>query len=170
MNVQTIMTREVKTCRPNDTLDTPTRIMWENDCGCVPVIGDDKRVLGMITDRDICMAAWTQGGHLSEMRVSGAFSKQPHTCNVHATLASAEQIMREYQVRRLPVVDDMGRLVGLLSLNDMARSAADPGGKGETGETVTPNEVVETLAAVGRPRAGTPKEYPTAAGMGLRRA
>jgi CBS domain-containing protein len=99
MNVETIMTREVKTCRLNDTLDTPTHIMWENDCGCVPVVGDDKRVLGMITDRDICMAAWTQGGRLSEMRVSGAFSKQTHTCYVHATLASAEQIMRDYQVR-----------------------------------------------------------------------
>jgi CBS domain-containing protein len=170
MHIETIMTREVKTCRPNDTLDIPAYIMWENDCGCVPVVGDDKRVLGMITDRDICMAAWIQGGRLNEMRVSGAFSKPPHTCTVHATVASAEQIMRDYQVRRLPVVDDQGRLVGLLSLNDMARSAADAGRRGGAGETVPPNEVAETLAVVGRPRAGTWKGYAAAAGVGVRRA
>lgn len=162
MNVETIMTREVKTCKPSDTLDTPVRIMWERDCGCVPVVDDENRVLGMITDRDICMAAWTQGGCLSEMRVSGASSKQPHTCSTHATLASAEQIMRDNQVRRLPVVDENRHLVGLLSLNDIARFAAEGGRrKGSAVETVTPNEVAETLAEVGRPRPGAPKEHAT---------
>jgi len=170
MNVETIMTREVKTCRPNDTLDVPTRLMWENDCGCVPVVDDERHVLGMITDRDICMAAWTQGGRLSEMRVSGAFSKPSHTCTADATLDAAEQIMRNKQIRRLPVVDEQRRLVGLLSLNDVARVAADGGRKVGAGEAVTPNEVAETLAVVGRPRAGTLREYATAGGADMRRA
>lgn len=68
MKVQDIMTADVETCRLDDTLDRPAAIMWERDCGVVPVVDDESRIVGMLTDRDICMAAYTQGRPLPEIR------------------------------------------------------------------------------------------------------
>jgi CBS domain-containing protein len=151
MNVEKIMTRGVKTCGPEDTLWTAAQIMWENDCGCVPVVKDNK-VVGMITDRDICMAAWTQDARLSELRVSPVCSHEPLLCSPHDTVAKAEEIMRTRQVRRLPVVDE-NRLVGILSLNDIARTAVEAHDhKGAAAHAVTPAQVGEALADIGRPR------------------
>ena len=63
MKVEDLMTRSVGTCRPTDTLSSAAQLMWERDCGCVPVVSDDgsNRVVGMLTDRDICMAAHFRG-------------------------------------------------------------------------------------------------------------
>lgn len=146
MNVEKIMTRKVAACRPTDTLENAARIMWENDCGCVPVVNDEK-VVGMITDRDICMSAWTQDARLSELHVSRACSERVYTCGPHDSITAAEETMRTHQVRRLPVVDQNRRLVGILSLNDISRSTA----KGAA-QPVAPHEIAETLAQVGRPR------------------
>jgi CBS domain-containing protein len=150
MNVEMIMTREVKACRPDDTLATAAQIMWENDCGCVPVVNDEK-VLGMITDRDICISAWTQDTRLSELHVAHACSGEAYTCSPQDPIAAAEATMRAHQVRRLPVVDEGGRLVGVLSLNDIARSAAGPERKGAAPQAVTAAEVGAALAAIGEP-------------------
>jgi CBS domain-containing protein len=60
MSVKDLMTKNVKTCRPSDLLNAAARIMWEEDCGCVPVVGDDNQLVGMLTDRDICMATYTR--------------------------------------------------------------------------------------------------------------
>lgn len=155
MHVEKIMTREVKTCGPDDTLWAAAQIMWENDCGCVPVVKDDK-VVGMITDRDICMAAWTQDARLSELRVSRVCSHEPLSCGPRDTVAKAEEIMRARQVRRLPVVDK-NRLVGILSLNDIARTAVQGRDrKGAAAQAVTAAEVCEALAEIGRPRQQAP--------------
>jgi CBS domain-containing protein len=101
------------------------RIMWESDCGCVPVVECDGTVVGMITDRDICMAAYTQGRRLTHMTVEGAASKNLVTIGKDESLRRAEELMRDAQVRRLLVVDSAGRLVGLLSLADLARRVPD---------------------------------------------
>ena len=121
MNVGELMTRDVRTCAASDSLNDAARIMWDGDCGCVPVIGPDGTVIGMITDRDICMAAYTQGRRLMYMTVESAASKSVVTIGEHESLRRAEELMRAVQVRRLPVVDSAGRLVGLLSLADLAR-------------------------------------------------
>jgi CBS domain-containing protein len=155
MNVEKIMTRGVKTCGPEDTLWTAAQIMWEKDCGCVPVVKDGK-VVGMITDRDICMAAWTQDARLSELSVSRVCSQEPLSCGPGDPVAKAEELMRTRQVRRLPVVDE-NRLVGIVSLNDIARSAANARArKGVAAQTVTAAQVGEALAEIGRPRQQTP--------------
>jgi CBS-domain-containing membrane protein len=77
----------------------------------------------MITDRDICMAAYTQGKPLQEIRVQSAMSKDVVSCKSTDSLEQAEELMRRNKVRRLPVVDAEKRLVGLLSLHDVARAA-----------------------------------------------
>jgi CBS domain-containing protein len=147
------MKRSVKTCTVLDTLNTGAQIMWENDCGCVPVV-DDGHVVAMLTDRDICMAAYTQGGPLGTIAVSSAMSKQLYSCKPDDSLAAAEDLMRAKKVRRVPVVDAEGTLVGILSLHDIAREmTVERRGKGK--KEVTPEAVSATLAAVCEPRGCT---------------
>lgn len=152
MKVEDLMTREVRTLSPQDSAEAAARIMWEEDCGCVPVVDDKGGVIGMITDRDICMAAYTQGAPLAAIRLGNAMAKNVHTCGPKGTVASAERLMREHRVRRLPVVGADRRLVGILSLNDIAREAARSRGR-KPKPPVTAQELSETLAAICQPRA-----------------
>lgn len=121
MKVAELMTSEVYCCGPGDGLNVPARAMWELDCGCVPVVDEERRLVGMITDRDVCMAAYTQGRPLSEIAVDSAMARVVHTCSPKDALTTAEKIMAESQVRRLPVVDTDGTLMGILSMRDIAR-------------------------------------------------
>lgn len=116
------MVEEVKFCSPSDTLNGAAQIMWENDCGCVPVIDEGSRVIGVLTDRDICMAAYTQGATPSGIPVSSAMSRELFACRPSDDLSSAQQIMREHRVRRLPVTDAEAKLIGIVSLTDIARA------------------------------------------------
>ena len=124
MKVEQIMNRDVKTCRPQDSLNKAAQIMWEEPCGAVPVVNDQRRPIGLLTDRDICMAAYTQGRPLKEMRVEIAMSHKVVSCTTEDELGSAAQLMRQKRTRRLPVIDRDGALVGLLSLDDLACEAA----------------------------------------------
>ena len=150
MHVEDLMTKFVKTCSPEDTLDVAARLMWENDVGCVPVTDDAGHALAMLTDRDICMAGFTQGRSLHEICVKTAMSGSLHAVGPRDSLAKAEQMMQKFQVRRLPVVDGEGRLQGLLSMNDVAREAAQE--RPLRQRAVTTDDVALTLAAVCRPR------------------
>ena len=120
MKVQRIMVHDVKTCRAHDTLNTAAQIMWEHACGCVPVVDEQLRPVGFLTDRDICMAAYTQGGSLQMLRVENAMAQRVVSCHADDEISEAAGIMRENAVRRLPVVDHDGRLIGLLSIDDLA--------------------------------------------------
>lgn len=148
MTVGTLMTREVQSCGPDDTLERAAQIMWEHDCGCVPVVDSGRHVLAVVTDRDVCMAAYLRGVPLRQERVAAAMSRQLHTARAADPIEVAERLMWERQVRRLPVTDDAGRLVGMLSLGDIARRARiDPGAESGT----RPEAVARTLAGVSSP-------------------
>lgn len=95
--------------------------MWERDCGSVPVVDQENRPIAMLTDRDVCIAAFTQGKTLLDLRVASAMSSHIVTCGVYDDISTAESIMRARQIRRLPVVDGTGAMVGILSLGDIAR-------------------------------------------------
>jgi len=75
MNVRTLMSRHVQSCSPHDSLETAARLMWEHDIGSVVVVDGHERPVGMITDRDVCMAAYTQGLPLREMLVEKVMSR-----------------------------------------------------------------------------------------------
>jgi len=152
MDVAQLMVREVQTCRPEDMLNTAARIMWEYDCGCVPVVDAGTRIVGMLTDRDICMAAYTQGRALDGISVAQVMSKDVHTCKAEDPIAFAEGIMRAHKVRRLPVADADGHLLGILSLNDIARQAARERTR-KTKKAVSAAEVADILGAICEPRA-----------------
>ena len=150
MKIRDFMTQGVHTVRPDDTLDTAAGRMWAHDCGSLPVVDVSGRVIAMVTDRDVCMAAYTQGKRLSSIRVATAMSRGVVTCYSEDAPIAAERKMREQQVRRLPVMDNRGRLVGIVSLNDIALEAA--GDSTETTRDLNPQELTATLAAICRHR------------------
>ena len=153
MRVEQIMTRNVRTCAPGDSLSTAARIMWESDCGCVPVVGtdaDDARVVGIITDRDICMAAYTQGCPLADIRVDSAMARRVYSCRPADSIPEALNILRTRQVRRLPVVDNGEHLLGMLSLADAAREALRE--HGHKAADLTAERIGEVIEAICTPR------------------
>ena len=154
MKVEQIMSRNVKTCKAADTLDKAAKLMWESDCGSVPVIAqdNDRVVVGFITDRDIAMAGYTQGKPLWDISVATAMAQTVFVCHANDGISEAEAKMRDHQVRRLPVLDSDEHLVGILSLNDVAREARREQAGGPRLE-VTVEDVAETLASICRPRA-----------------
>jgi CBS domain-containing protein len=153
MRISAIMTRDVKACGPQDTLNVPAQMMWEGDCGAVPVIDEAARVVGMITDRDICMSAHLRNELLSNISVGDVMAKEIFTCVPEDTVAHAEQLMKSKQVRRLPIVDDNRRLLGILSLADIAKTMK--GQPPSSTHAMTLAAVGDTLARIAERRNGT---------------
>jgi CBS domain-containing protein len=149
MKIKDVMTRDVSTCRADDSTSHAARLMWENDCGVVPVVDAQLRPIGMITDRDVCMAGYTTGRSLADIRVGDVMSRDVKTCSPEDAIGVAELSMQQRHVRRLPVVDSRGRLVGILSLNDLARGAARH--DEESDGDLALDKVGETLASVCTP-------------------
>lgn len=148
MNIKDLMHTPAISCRRTDSLDTAAGLMWEHDCGVITVLGDEGQLVGVITDRDICMAAYTQGRAPKELSVADAMAKQVYFARPDDSVTVAEALMKDHQVRRVPIVDAQDKPVGVLSVNDLARYAVSPRGKD------VQREVVQTLAAVCTPRAG----------------
>jgi CBS domain-containing protein len=149
MQVKELMKTNVSACGPQDSARQAAEIMWREDIGCLPVVDANQHVLGMITDRDICMAAYTQARDLEWIPVTSAMSRAVHSCAPSDSIGMAEELMRMHQVRRLPVLLG-GRLMGIVSLNDFARSAASRR-HGKIGPESL-DGVGTTLARIGEPR------------------
>jgi len=152
MKVAQVMTASVKACSPSDTLHAAAKILWEEDCGCVPVLDRESKLAGILTDRDICMAAYTQGLTLHALTVESAMAATVISCNPEDEIADAENLMRQHKVRRLPIVDDSGKLVGILSLSDIAREAERERREGER-KQIKAAEIAETLGGICEARA-----------------
>jgi len=148
MKVQEIMSIDLETCRPDDTLSRAAQIMWEHDCGVVPIVDGDAHVLGMLTDRDICMAAYTQGRPLSEMLVSSACSGTPRACRFDDSIENVEALMSAARVRRIPVVDDEDKLCGIVSIGDLARHVHEPTHRADG---LSYESIASTVAAISLP-------------------
>lgn len=148
MRVDQIMTREIRTCRQDDSLERAAQLMWDHDFGCVPVVSGDgtPRVEGLITDRDICMCALFERKPLHELRVAQAMAKHVLACKASDSVGSAERAMAEGRVRRLPVIDEQNSLIGMLSIADLARESAreTPGSQ----KAIRESEIGDTLAAI----------------------
>lgn len=158
MIVAEVMTEAVQTCAPTDTLRRAAQIMWEQDCGSVPVVRDDGHVLGMITDRDICMAAYLRNQRLDECVVRDVMNAPAIACRPADPIEKAEAAMREHRIRRVPVIDEGDRVTGILSLNDIVLATPQGGGNGggvRAGKQadVRPDEVLTTFATICQHRA-----------------
>lgn len=149
MLVKQIMSQPVVSCQIDDHANLAAQRMWENDCGVIPVLDEEGRTIAMVTDRDICMAAYTQGKLLDQILISSVMSKGLYACSPDDRLDQAEQLMRNHQVRRIAVVDPQGKAVGILSINDVAcASARKPMGHQNHSDGISTTSAARTLAAV----------------------
>jgi CBS domain-containing protein len=126
MRVEKLMSQPVTTCDTQDSLEQAASLMWNSDCGCLPVTSGNgaRHLAGMISDRDICMAALFQGKPLSELKVADAMTRNVFTCRQNDDLEDVERSMQGEQIRRQPVVDQHGAVIGIISMADLAREAA----------------------------------------------
>ncbi|HYC55757.1 MAG TPA: CBS domain-containing protein [Candidatus Binatia bacterium] len=154
MKVRDIMTTDVRACLPEEPLSSAVRIMWDCDCGIVPVVDRTGRVIGAITDRDICIACWSRDSRPSDLIIADTMARDVQCCGPDDTVSEAEHAIRACQVRRLPVVDDNGHLQGIISLADITRAAERQLGGGHQPGELKPEELVESIAAVSRPHQG----------------
>jgi len=145
MTVRELQTSNVKTVSSDTDLAVVARLMWEGDCGAVPVVTDDRKVIGMITDRDICIAAATRSKPPAEIRVGEVISTNHgvHAVKPDDDVRVALRTMRKHKVRRLPVVDREQRLAGIVSINDLAINASP-----SLPDSVPAQEFLETFQAI----------------------
>jgi CBS domain-containing protein len=143
MKVQDVMTYDVQTCSPETNLSAAAMQMWRGDFGVLPVVASGK-VVGIITDRDICMAGATKHRDPAKIRVKEVISGKVYGCSPDTDICEALKIMRKRQVRRLPIISAEDRsLCGILSLNDIALKAQDT-----KGAELSPEDVENTLKAI----------------------
>lgn len=119
MKIEDVMTRRVVAARADTELAHIARLMWDNDCGAVPVVDAEDKVVGMVTDRDVCMGAHFSGKALREQRASGCMAGEVLTCRPGDDVVAVMGAMAKRKVRRVPVADETGRLVGLVSVGDL---------------------------------------------------
>jgi CBS domain-containing protein len=145
MKVKELMTTDVKRCSPDTNLAAAAKIMWEGDCGAVPVTDENDRVIGIITDRDICIAAATRPRTEGEIPAKELISNELYTCTPDDEVRAALGTMKARKVRRLPVVDRAGRLVGIVSIHDIAVQSRSKGAD------VAPDSVLDAFIAITAP-------------------
>jgi len=127
MRVQDVMTKNVRCCKPDTPLPDVARIMRENDCGALPVVdsANGERVIGMVTDRDITVRLVAKDRNPLELSAASCMSTPVVTIGPEDSLGNCCRIMEERRVRRLPVVDESGRCIGIIAQADIARHAPE---------------------------------------------
>jgi CBS domain-containing protein len=151
MRVKELMSQPVRTCSVHESADRAASIMWDRDCGIVPVTDDDHRVVGVVTDRDICMAALFHNATLKDIPITEVMSADLCACAPDDDIAEAEELMSSRQVHRLPVLAADRRPVGMLSVSDVIQQVRPPSGTRTTQNAS--EQCLQTLAAISEPRA-----------------
>ena len=143
MLVKSIMTSEVKSCAPDTTLAAAARIMSNRDCGIVPVLDSQRKLIGVITDRDVCLAVATKLQSPDELPVRDVMTKKVYTCSPDDDARTALNVMKNHAVRRVPVVMADGRLVGVISIDDLALRA-----ESHEGAAVSDERLLDALKSI----------------------
>lgn len=155
MKVQEIMTTNVRSCRADANLGTAANLMLDNDCGFAPVVDEWGIVVGVLTDRDVCLAVARRGCPASEIPVAEVCSGRVYSCAPSDDIHVALHTMRNARVHRLPVTDSASRLRGILSMTDVLLHLVLP----QVPESVelTPADALSALASISRrPKARKP--------------
>ena len=144
-----VMTRGVAMVHPDDSVQYAARMMGDCDCGAIPVVDWQGRMVGMITDRDITIRSVANGENPERARVSDCMTDETFACHVDDAVENCMRTMSRHQVRRLPVVDDRNRVVGIISQADIAQHAAENHGRGER------RAVSDVVCAISEPTPGS---------------
>jgi CBS domain-containing protein len=143
------MTRDIQTCTPRATLTQVAKLMWEGCCGIVPVVDARGRVAGVVTDRDISMALVSSARKPINIAAHEIMTHTVHACAPEDDVHAALQAMKQFKVRRLPVISKEGQLRGILSIDDVIVRALAP-------DAPTSGEIVESLREILKGLQGQP--------------
>lgn len=142
MKVRDVMTSDPVCCIPSDTTQRVAQVLRDQDIGSVPVVADQesRKLIGIITDRDICCSIVAEGLDPRSTIIEKYISEQPVTCREGDNLDQCERAMQEHQIRRIPVVDGEGRCLGIVAQADLALKDK-------------PEKVTKTVAEISKPAA-----------------
>lgn len=140
MKVREAMTPNPITCLPTDSAQHVASLLCDHDVGSIPVVvdRDSGKLLGMITDRDLCCSVVASGLDPKKTTIEKFISLNPVTCREGENLDSCERLMQEHQIRRIPIVDGEARIIGIVSQADLALHDK-------------PEKVAKTVAEVSKP-------------------
>ena len=145
MKVKEVMTARPATIWITDSLAIAAKSMWENDCGIMPICKDGQKVVGVITDRDVCMATAMRDRPESSISVEEIMTGDIFSVTPDDDIHKALELMQEHKVRRLPVLNAEGELKGILSMNDIVLKAQETNVKKPL---LTFHDVVKTYKAI----------------------
>ena len=150
MRAADLMTRDPAVVTPDDTVQVAAKRMEECDCGLVPVVADreSKRVVGVVTDRDLALRVLGQGRG-TDVRVSEVMTADPDCVRPDDDVDRIERLMADRQLRRIVVVDEAGRCVGVVAQADLARASR------EAPDEVSHFEVAQTIQRISEPEVAT---------------
>ncbi len=117
--VRDVATGKARSCRPEESLRSAAAEMWKADFRFLPVVDEENRPIGVLTDGDVCLIGATDHRRLCDITVREAMSSRPSVCALDDELVDAVEKMRQRGIRHLPVVNGEGRLVSVLSLTDV---------------------------------------------------
>ncbi|HKQ86753.1 MAG TPA: CBS domain-containing protein [Candidatus Acidoferrales bacterium] len=150
MKVSQVMTGTPACCRPETNLGAAVELMWNYNCGILPIVDANDRVTGVITDRDICVALGTRNKPAGEIRVAEVCPSQTLlSCRPDDEVRTALNRMAQGRVRRLPVLDENEKLAGILSMDDIVTHAQF--GREALSVELSTDDVVRILNLVYRP-------------------
>jgi CBS domain-containing protein len=140
MKVKELMSTSVASGTPETTVAEAAHLMWERDCGILPVVDGDE-LIGVVTDRDMYIALATRNERAAHLRIGALAAGKPITCGPDDDVRAALETMRKGRIRRLPVVGPDKALAGLLSLNDVVLAAGP-------GKDVSSDDIIRTMQAI----------------------
>ena len=135
--VSEVMTSDPKRVTADQPVQDAAFIMREQDCGLVPVVDDDDRLVGVVTDRDLVLRVMCAGLRPDETRVDEAMTHRVHQAKTSDSVSDVHKIMSMHQIRRVPVINETGRLAGIVALADVARQCETPQTLGKTVEQIS---------------------------------
>jgi CBS domain-containing protein len=138
-----LMSAPAIACHVGQSLNEAVQLMWEHDLGAIIVVDEHGAPVSMITDRDACMAAYTQGVALYHASIASAMATKLVTCALGTPLSEIQRLMASAKVRRIPVVDETGKLAGIIGFSDLLRGTrASPS---KTQRTTSPSATMTQL-------------------------
>ncbi|HSU25552.1 MAG TPA: CBS domain-containing protein [Pyrinomonadaceae bacterium] len=149
MRAGDVMTTRVVTVYANDLATYAARVMGECDCGAIPVVDSQGRMIGMITDRDIAIRLVGNRMDTRHARVDDCMTDETFACHVDSPLDECMRTMSRHKIRRLPVLDERDRVVGIISQADLAQHASEHLGRGER------RAVSDVVCAISEPTDGS---------------